>query len=74
MPMNPSTWGTSVANAVKAVGVTAGTPITDAQLEQIWRAIKTQDDAHISANAKVTVTVTGVQPGPSNLTAEGTVD
>ena len=69
MPMNPSTWGPTVAAAVKAVGVSAGTPITDAQLQAIWTAIVTAHDTHISGNAQVTVT--GVTPGSGSAT--GTV-
>lgn len=42
MPLKtPTVWGAETAAAIKAVGVTAGTKVTDAQLAQIWEAVKT---------------------------------
>jgi hypothetical protein len=38
----PSTVGASIASAVKAVGVSAGSPVTDAQLTAIWTAVWTE--------------------------------
>lgn len=34
-------WGKDCADAISAVGVSAGTPITPGQLEAVWAAIKT---------------------------------
>lgn len=53
MPLNGATWGKSVADVVKAVGVTAGAPITDAQLEALWTAIKTADTTELTTKADV---------------------
>ncbi len=32
-------WGKAVADAIIAIGITAGTPITTGQLETVWAAI-----------------------------------
>ena len=72
MALNPSTWGTAVASAIQGIGITAGTPITDAQLISVWQAICGAHDTHISANALVTGTVTSGSGSGGAVT--GTVD
>ena len=48
MPLDPPpTWGQQVAQAIKAIGVQAGTPVTDAQLEATWAAVKTIDTSQL---------------------------
>ena len=58
-------WGQDVADAIAAVGVTAGAPVTPAQLALIWKAIK-----------EVTITQmtqAEVQPGGFNIAAVSVV-
>lgn len=43
----PSVWGKQVADAIKALRPTAGSPVTDAQLEAIWAAIKGVDTTQL---------------------------
>ena len=60
-----SAWGIAIAAAVKAVGVTAGTPVTDGQLESIWTAVKTEDRSQLTSKSDVAgVTGIGVPGGP----------
>lgn len=41
MPLKtPATWGAETAAAIQTVGVVAGTPVTPAQLIQVWTKIK----------------------------------
>jgi len=70
MAMNGSAWGTAVADAIAAIGIAAGTPITSGQLASVWQAICAEHDTHITNNAEVTVT--GVTSGSSS--APGTID
>lgn len=42
-----TTWGTNIANAIKALNVQAGTPVTDAQLQQLWAAVKAEDKTQL---------------------------
>lgn len=58
MALQPTSWGDAVAAAVKAVGVDNSAPITDAQLQQIWRAVCTEHDTEISSNLEATGTTT----------------
>ena len=59
MPLNSTVWGPAVAtairNAITAQGIQAGTPITDSQIDEIWKAITLAHDTHISANASVSI-------------------
>jgi hypothetical protein len=68
MAMNSTAWGTRVAAAVQAAGVSAGTPVTTGQLEAIWQAIKGEDVTEIKNADTIT---NNVQPGSG--TATGTV-
>lgn len=55
MALDPaSTWGEAVAAAIKAVGVSAGTPVSDTQLEAVWTAVKTEDRDQLTTKAEVT--------------------
>ena len=41
MPLKTATvWGQETADAIQTVGVTAGTPVTPAQLAEVWKKIK----------------------------------
>lgn len=66
MAMNNTVWGDAVAAAIQSIGVSAGTPVTPAQLQLIWRAIKGEDITHLVANAEINdVATTGtVTSGP----------
>ncbi len=75
MALNTNRWGDAVAAAIQAEGITAGTPITTGQLEDIWRAIKGEDVTEITTNALVSTTVTGAtgtgpSGGPLPITAQ----
>ena len=61
MALDPSGWGTKVAQAVKAIGITGNQKITDGQLAQVWQAICGEHDTEISTNLEATGTteVTG---------------
>lgn len=72
MAMDSNAWGTRVAAAIQAAGVVAGTPVTPAQLETIWKAIKAEDVTEIT-KAEVATTTTGVQPGSGTAPGTGTV-
>lgn len=72
MALNPTVWGAAVASAVQAQGITAGTPITGAQLTAIWQAICGAHDTHITNNAAVSGTVTTGAGAGGSVT--GTVD
>lgn len=44
MPLDSDTvWGAKVAAAIKALGVGAGTPVDDAKLALVWKAVKGED-------------------------------
>lgn len=65
-------WGKAVADAIKAIGVSAGTPVTDTQLEQIWAAIKGEDRSQLTTKAATATTgATGTGPagGPLPIAA-----
>lgn len=67
MAMDGDSWGTSVASAIQAIGVSAGTPVTPAQLEAVWKAIKGEDVTHLTNNVEVDSdgdTGTGSAGGP----------
>lgn len=58
MALQPNSWGTKVAAAVKAIGITGDAKITDSQLEQVWQAICGEHDTEISTNLEATGTTT----------------
>lgn len=65
MALDKVRWGNALAAAVKAVGVTAGPLVTDAQLQQIWQAVAQEDKTEINTNAGIElqaadITVPGV--------------
>ena len=65
MPLDSAAiWGKDVADAIKAIGVTAGTPVTDAQLEAMWAAIKGEDREQLTTKMEATG-VTNVAGGSS---------
>lgn len=67
MALNGNNWGVAVASAVKAAAasITPGTPVTDEQLEAVWKAVKNADTTHITTQA-VTSTP-GAASGGSTL-------
>lgn len=68
MAMDSDAWGTRVAAAVVAAGVTAGVPVSQSALELIWKAIKAEDVTEVSNAETIT---NNVQPGTGSAT--GTV-
>ena len=68
MAMNSTAWGTRVAQAIVDAGIVAGTPVTQAQLEVIWQAIKAEDVTEV---IKADTITNNVQPGTG--TATGTI-
>lgn len=76
MPRSNDTAGTAIAAAVKAVAIKAGSPVTDNQLEAVWKAAMGALFTHDAANATITTEVTGqVISGPGsggNVTGAGT--
>ena len=53
MGVNPTTLGTAIANAIKAISIPAASGISDATREEIWQAVATEIDSEYSANAEV---------------------
>lgn len=53
MAMNGTRWGDSIAAAVKAIGITAGTAITDDQLKLVWEAVAGENVTELTGNADV---------------------
>ena len=52
MPLDAATiWGKNVADRIKALRPPAGTPVTDAQLEAIWAAVKEEDTAQLGKSS-----------------------
>ena len=70
MPLDPaSVWGKAVADAVKALGVEAGTAVTDTQLEAMWTAVKTEDRGQLTGKSNIVgATLTGPAGGPLPIT------
>lgn len=72
MALDPNRLGTAMAAAVDAVGIVAGTPVTDAQRKAIWVGVAQAIVDEFTANAMVNpgsfATPTG---GP--VTGEGTI-
>lgn len=64
MSLDGNRLGSAVAAAVSAAGITAGTPITPSQLEDIWQRVFREDVIEYQGNAVVNVaSVTAVTPG-----------
>lgn len=52
MPLDaPNTWGQNIATAIAGLGVKAGTPVTPAQLAQMWTIIKTEDTSQLGKSS-----------------------
>lgn len=67
-------WGKSVADAIKAVGVSPGTPVNDTQLEAVWTAIVGEHRTQLTtkaATATTGATGVGTPGGPLPLVAVG---
>ena len=67
-----ATWGKDVADAIKSVGVVAGTPVDDTQLEAVWAAIKGEDRSQLTVNANVSstgATAAHASGAPATITA-----
>jgi len=71
MALDKVRWGNAVANAVKAVGVTAGTDVTDDQLKLIWQAMAGESKTEINTNAGIELQAGDLQIPGSGLTASG---
>ena len=67
MPRSKDVAGVAIAAAVKAVAIEPGAPVTDAQLEAVWKAAMDKLFAHDAANAVITTDVNGtVTTGPGS--------
>lgn len=65
-------WGKDIADAIKAVGVTPGTKVNDAQLEAVWAAIKGEDRSQLTSKADVSssgATAAHAAGAPATITA-----
>ena len=58
----PALWGKDIADAVKAIGVSAGSEITDVQLEAVWAAVVTVHTAQLAQAAVAPGSFTGSIP------------
>ncbi|MEE8299289.1 MAG: hypothetical protein V3R67_07915 [Thermodesulfobacteriota bacterium] len=71
MSLDKDRWGQNVADAVAAIGITAGTPITPAQLAIVWKAIKGEDKTEFNANADIDLSAADIS---TNVPALGIND
>ena len=71
MSLDSTRWGDSIAAAISAIGITAGTKITDVQLKEVWRAIKGEDKTEISSNADINLSSSDIT---SDVPALGLLD
>lgn len=71
MALDKDRWGTNVAAAIKAIGVTAGTPVTDTQLQNLWKAIKEQDKTEINTNADIDLASNDISVLPGSFSNTG---
>ena len=65
-------WGKDIADAIKAVGVTPGTPVDDAKLEAGWAAIKGEDRSQLTTKAATSstgATAAHAAGAPATITA-----
>lgn len=53
MALDKTRWGNSIAAAVKSLGIVAGAPITDNQLEQVWQKVAEASKSEINENAGI---------------------
>jgi hypothetical protein len=68
MPLSPpATIGAQIAEAIEALDIQAGTPVTLDQLKAVWTAAVTQIYNDLQANA-------GVQPGTFEVPGYGPVE
>ena len=74
MALDKTRWGNAIAAAVKAVGIQAGTPITDGQLQAVWQAITQEDKIEINTNAGIELQAADITvPGAGLANAGGPV-
>lgn len=67
MPLSsPGTIGGEIATAIQGIGVAPGTPVTGAQLTQVWTIVVQKLYTDLQSNA-------GVAPGTFNIPSIGTV-
>lgn len=71
MALDKTRWGNAVAAAVKAVGVQAGTDVTDAQLQAIWQAMADESKKEINTNAGIELQAGDVQVPGAGLSNGG---
>lgn len=69
MALDKDRLGAAIAAAITAQSITAGTPVTPTQLENLWKAVAKEIIDEFKNNS--TVAVTGVTPGGG--TAAGTI-
>ena len=53
MALDSTGWGNSVAAAIKGLGVTAGSPVSDATLQLLWRTICGEHKTEFNTNAGI---------------------
>lgn len=67
MPINSNDWGDRVAAAIQGFGITAGTPITPGQLQQIWRIIKGEDKTEMTTKADIDLPAADIKTDPGTF-------
>ena len=67
MPINSNDWGDRVEAAVRGFGITAGNPISQGTLAQIWRAIKAEDKTEMTTKADIDLQATDVPVDPGTF-------
>lgn len=80
MALDKTRWGDSIAAAVKSLGITAGEPITDNQLKQVWQKVAEASKSEINENAgiqleaaDITVPATGLNSPTGPVTGTASV-
>lgn len=71
MALDKDRWGTSIAAKIKALGVSAGTPITDAQLQAVWKAMADASKSEITTNADIQLSAGDLQVPGAGLSNGG---
>ncbi len=71
MALDKDRWGQNVADAIAALGVVAGTPVTPTQLADMWKAIKGEDKTEVNANADIVLLSADIPVLPGTFSNAG---
>jgi hypothetical protein len=63
--MAPNPWGTLIYNKIQALGVTAGTPISQATVEACWQKMAEATKEHFETNLTLDLQANDI-PVPAN--------